>query len=184
MVSLCADQINIPDHLFFSLVGVTRERFSKSGDWAKAAPQAGIGAPFASGRWTEGLEVATAVGATGCWKDEKEKLTRRRRLSKSPWVSVAADLQAHVCGCCFVFCNKLLGVHEAAGSREPAPAGGLAASGGRRGASFREGAARAARRTASFHLSRTDSHVTLRSPAGPKEDMSNSYFWKIALTVA
>lgn len=65
-----------------------------------------------------------AVGATGWWKEEKEKLTRGRRLSKSPWVSLAADLQARVCGCCFVLHNKLLGVREVAGSRERSARGG------------------------------------------------------------
>lgn len=34
-------------------------------------------------------------------------------------MSVTAGVLVHVCGCCFVLYNKLLGVCEAAGSREP-----------------------------------------------------------------
>lgn len=157
------------------MVGVTRERFSKSGDWAKAASKLESEPPFASGCWTEGLEEV-AVGAAGVGRRRKRKLARGRLLSKSPWVSVAAGLQAHVCGCCFVLYNKLLGVHEVAGSRAQRQRGAWrGAVAGRAHPSGRE-RQRAARRTASFHLSRRDSHVTLRSPARPKEDTNNSYF--------
>lgn len=82
------------------------------------------------------------------------------------------------------YITNCLGSARWQAAESAAPAGGLAGSGGRQGASFREGTARVARRTASFHLIRTHSHVTLRSPACPKEDISNSYFWKIALTVS
>ena len=62
----------------------------------------------------------------GGWKEEKE--TWPRALERStPWVSVAAGVQTHVCGCCLVLYNKLLRVREVAGGGEPS------ASRGRRG---------------------------------------------------
>lgn len=42
----------------------------------------------------------------------------------SPWASVAAGGQAHVCGCYFVLYNKLLEVHEVADGREPSTSQG------------------------------------------------------------
>lgn len=111
---------SISDHPFLHGGGNRREVFLTS-----AARRSGKG---------KGLQVPTPLRSWSLgrlawrWWREEEKGTR------PPWVSVAAGLQAHVCGGCFVLCNKLLEVHEVAdGGEASVSRGGTVGPAGERG---------------------------------------------------
>lgn len=79
-----------------------------------------------------------SLGRLAWWRwREEEKGTR------PPWVSVAAGLQAHVCGGCFLLCNKLLEVHEVAdGGEASASRAGRVGTAGEQGPAGRRHAGR------------------------------------------
>lgn len=170
-MSLCGGRIFLIT--FFFTTGGPGESLKNGGDRAREAPELEGELLFASGRWADWTR--------GGWQPSRRRKMRKKCGARgagagwggSPWASVAAGGQAHVCGCCFVLYNKLLEVREVADSEEP---------------STSQGPGRERRPGGQGPGGRTQEAVvfTPRSPARsqilrwglryPKEDMNNSCF--------
>lgn len=123
-----------------------------------------------------GLEAVALVSPR---EDEEETRCPRRWSRVSPWVSVAAGLQAHVCGCCFVLYNKLPEVHEVADGGERSASQGPAGErrpGGHGPGGRERRRAHAGGRPLLTPEPRTLADFIMESPACPKEDTNNSCF--------